>query len=65
MGLCKICKVPMSMTSRRKDSCHVDHNHKTGLIRGLLCSMCNVAIGSAKDSPIVLREMANYVENNG
>lgn len=40
----------------------VDHDHKTGLIRGLLCSQCNTAIGLLKDSPELMRTLARYVE---
>lgn len=42
----------------------VDHNHKTGEIRGLICNKCNLAIGNAEDSPDRLRRMADYLEKN-
>ena len=41
---------------------HVDHDHATGEVRGLLCSGCNHAIGHAKDDPARLRQMADYLE---
>lgn len=41
---------------------HVDHNHTTGKIRGLLCQPCNVSIGKMKESPELLRKLADYVE---
>lgn len=41
----------------------VDHNHKTGEVRGLLCGPCNNRIlGSARDSPEILRRAADYLE---
>ena len=40
----------------------VDHCHKTGKIRGLLCSTCNLMIGNAYDNPEILRSGANYLE---
>jgi len=40
----------------------VDHDHETGQVRGLLCDRCNRIIGSAKDSPEVLRRLAAYLE---
>lgn len=40
----------------------VDHNHKTGKVRGLLCSKCNSCLGQAGDNPEVLRSLANYLE---
>lgn len=44
---------------------HVDHCHNTNKVRGLLCPSCNKALGLFKDNPKVLKEAANYVENQG
>ena len=42
----------------------VDHDHKTGEVRGLLCRICNFdTIGKAKDDPDRLRRAADYIEN--
>ena len=52
-GLCAICSEPE--TRRRKRGrpgttpLHVDHDHATGEIRGLLCSRCNAALGFLRD----------------
>jgi len=40
----------------------VDHDHKTGQVRRLLCHRCNIALGQADDSPELLRKMAAYLE---
>jgi len=40
----------------------VDHDHKTGKVRGLLCSPCNRLLGQLKDSPEVLIRLANYLK---
>lgn len=40
----------------------VDHCHKTGVNRGLLCSSCNIGLGYFKDSPETLRSAADYLD---
>jgi uncharacterized protein (UPF0264 family) len=42
----------------------VDHNHDTGKVRGLLCSSCNRAMGGFKDSSVLLRKAADYLDEN-
>ena len=44
------------------EALHVDHDHNTGLIRGLLCHRCNRAIGLV-DDPASLRALADYIES--
>ena len=39
----------------------VDHCHKTGKIRALLCSSCNKALGSFRDDPNLLWKAAEYI----
>jgi hypothetical protein len=41
---------------------HVDHNHKTGAIRGLLCNGCNVALGSVDDNLSTLSGLIKYLQ---
>lgn len=43
---------------------HLDHDHITGKIRGILCSHCNHALGGALDNPTTLRTLADYIESN-
>jgi hypothetical protein len=42
----------------------IDHNHKTGLMRGLLCYKHNTALGLFQDNPILLRRAADYLESH-
>lgn len=56
-GLCGICVKPLT---GGKDE-HIDHDHLTGKVRGVLCSSCNLAIGKLKDSPEVLLRAAEYI----
>lgn len=40
---------------------HVDHDHVTGKVRGLLCRHCNIAIGLLQDSSTVVSSAAAYL----
>lgn len=42
---------------------HIDHDHKTGKIRGLLCSNCNRALGLMQDNFEILSAAARYLKN--
>lgn len=57
-GLCKICRRP---PRGRWNRLHVDHDHATLKVRGLLCYACNTILGHAEDRPEVLREAAAYL----
>ena len=43
---------------------NVDHDHKTGIIRGLLCGNCNRALGLVKDSIKTLVKLQKYLEKS-
>lgn len=57
---CAICKGPPNGRGRY----HFDHDHKTGVFRGLLCSSCNVAIGLFRDSEQILKSAIVYLNNS-
>lgn len=61
-GRCKICG--LLPTVGRHHILHVDHDHKTGRVRGLLCHSCNVAIGSLGDSFETVINAARYLMEN-
>lgn len=56
-GVCAICHKPATT----KHLC-VDHNHKTGKIRGLLCLACNYKIGMMHDDFVFMRNAVIYLE---
>ena len=60
-GRCAICGAT-EPGGRFNKSFHVDHNHRTGGVRGLLCARCNTSLGKFEDSPELLRKAANYLE---
>jgi hypothetical protein len=59
-GKCAICGTEQA--AGRYGVFHVDHCHKTGRLRGLLCSSCNHGLGQFRDDPAVMRLAAEYVE---
>jgi len=54
-GCCLICGVTPTRL-------HIDHDHTTDVVRGLLCNTCNAGLGQFKDSPDLLRAATKYVE---
>lgn len=58
-GKCVICERHHSELNRRLA---VDHNHKTGEIRGLLCTYCNHRVIGQHRDPAKLRRMADYLD---
>jgi hypothetical protein len=59
-GVCGICE----REPNPDISLHVDHDHETGAIRGLLCFPCNQAIGSLREDPFLLRAAADYLDTH-
>lgn len=64
-GTCAICREPETRIDGRTHAptqLSVDHCHKSGAVRGLLCRRCNTALGLVRDCPKVLRTMIAYVD---
>lgn len=59
-GLCAICKAPE--TPEPKGNLHVDHDHTSGRVRGLLCFPCNAGLGSFKDDIERLEAAIEYLK---
>ena len=55
-GKCEICF--------KQKATDIDHNHKTGKVRGLLCHNCNMLLGHAKDNEKILLMSIDYLKRN-
>lgn len=53
---CKICR-------ESSEKFHVDHDHKTGIVRGILCNLCNVGLGAFRDNVAYLENAIKYLED--
>lgn len=56
-GVCAVCGGPGHL-----DHLDVDHDHKTGRVRALLCGNCNRALGMVAEDAARLRALAAYAE---
>lgn len=56
-GLCAIC-------SREPEYWHIDHDHVTNKVRGLLCGSCNMGLGMFKDNTDSLKQAIEYLHWN-
>ncbi|MGW3896265.1 endonuclease VII domain-containing protein [Micromonospora profundi] len=52
-GVCAVCGRP--------DPEHLDHDHRTGWVRGILCFNCNGGLGQFRDSPMRLARAITYL----
>lgn len=62
---CKICGVEFVERVRASGAVDygykLDHNHRTGQVRDLLCNACNTLIGSARESQKILQDAIMYL----
>lgn len=56
---CSICEIHIDNLTKKL---HVDHDHTTGRIRGLLCHHCNTGLGLFKDSEDLLNKAVRYLK---
>lgn len=68
-GCCPICSTPLTATvglgSSRAGKPHIDHDHVTGKMRGLLCHLCNSLLGHARDNQTILLNARKYLDDRG
>lgn len=65
-GVCAICGGKEKRKSRYGGVCrlHVDHDHKSGKVRGLLCQQCNNGIGHFRENTAILAKAIIYVNKH-
>ena len=59
-GVCAICFTSNWGHNRKRPA--VDHDHKTGKVRGLLCTQCNLALGYFEDNPERFISASQYLK---
>jgi hypothetical protein len=60
-GGCEICGTS-TPGSKRFGYFHIDHDHATGRVRGLLCHHCNLGLGNFKDNPELMAKAITYIK---
>lgn len=60
-GKCFICKKDILRLGR---GTNIDHNHKTGKVRGVLCSGCNTFVGFVENKAELLPIIKTYLEHD-
>lgn len=62
---CEICGYEMPREAKGAgERLHVDHDHETEALRGLLCNRCNTGLGQFRDNPSLLYVAAEYLEEH-
>lgn len=62
-GKCKICGREILLFGESKHrTAHVDHDHSTGKVRGLLCQECNTGFGKFRDNTEYLANAIKYLK---
>ena len=67
-GVCAICFLPETMKhslSKLLQRLTIDHDHTTGIVRGLLCNKCNVALGQYEKFKALAPMFEAYLQKEG
>jgi hypothetical protein len=55
-GECQVCG--------SSDRTHLDHNHESNIVRGVLCHGCNIALGMLKENKETMKSLIKYIEKH-
>jgi len=68
---CAICGIDFDYLNKIKKDIvprtgkpRIDHDHRSGKVRGLLCSDCNIVLGCFKDNPLIILKAINYLREH-
>jgi len=61
-GRCAMCQKTHKTAFVKTSRLCVDHNHKTGAVRGLLCQMCNGIVGYCEKHPMTIGLAFKYLQ---
>lgn len=65
-GVCAICGQPETNVNSKTGKVRnlaIDHSHKTGRIRGLLCRKCNTALGNLDEDIDKIQRLIDYIKD--
>ncbi len=60
-GGCAICGATSEQHERQARPLHIDHDHATGKVRGILCTGCNTGLGKFRDDPSLIQAAIDYL----
>ena len=64
-NVCAVCKNPEVIShniTKKPKRLSIDHDHKTGQVRGLLCHRCNVFLGNYEELKNLISEFEGYLQ---
>jgi len=61
-GRCKLCNVEMHLGGKKRNRACIDHDHATGIVRGLLCFFCNAGLGMFEENVETMERAILYVQ---
>lgn len=63
-GKCATCQCSITLERKHTNRAHIDHDHRTGKVRELLCKECNKALGLIKEDKDTLMNMIAYIDKH-